>query len=141
MPFPFPELHNFQNSCLYHEDEDIYVEDATKVESIGKIIMEKYDLLKKLQQNLQNPVSGPDAHSSVMLIVSFTILLILLLEQPLVLTPVVLDHNTYMLHAYMKVSQGVWRWTLSTRPWPSLDSVAGTKLSQPAPGPDYCSQG
>ena len=65
MPFPFPELHNFQNSCLYHEDEDIYVEDATKVESIGKIIMEKYDLLKKLQQNLQNPVSGPDAHSSV----------------------------------------------------------------------------
>ena len=45
--------------------EDIYVEDATKVESIGQIIMEKYDLLKKLQQNLQNPVSGPDAHSSV----------------------------------------------------------------------------
>ena len=26
--------------------EDIYVEDAARVESIGKIIMEKYDLLK-----------------------------------------------------------------------------------------------
>ena len=40
--------------------QDIYVEDAARVEWIGQIFMEKYDLLKKLK-NLPNP----DAHSSM----------------------------------------------------------------------------
>ena len=43
--------------------EDIYLEDASRVESIGLLLMDKFNLLKKLRQN-------PDAHLIVSNIVN-----------------------------------------------------------------------
>ena len=43
--------------------DDIYEEDANKVESIGRILSEKYEAMKYLNQN-------PDAHSIVSCIIN-----------------------------------------------------------------------
>ena len=43
--------------------EDIYVEDASRVETIGLLLMEKFDLFKKFKEN-------PDAHCIVSYIVN-----------------------------------------------------------------------
>ena len=43
--------------------EDIYVEDATRVETIGLLLMEKFDLFKKCKEN-------PDAHCTVSTIIN-----------------------------------------------------------------------
>ena len=58
-------VHHFAPWCLnkFTFTEDIYVEDASRVETIGWLLMEKFDLFKKFKEN-------PDAHCIVSYIVN-----------------------------------------------------------------------